>query len=154
MSAAGVPESEHAYDALYIGGYRDVKSSSAVFSLLSNSVRVQLIKQEGHLTGPGLKGSWRKETVSAKELFEVPYTSLEIVNVTKEREVTALRTFFIGPVLAALFKKENMLLNLGFHDAETGLLETPYFKIAHGNIWDCYNAITKKLALAKRSKEQ
>jgi hypothetical protein len=37
----------------------------------------------------------------------------------------------LGPVLAALYKKETMTLNVGFRD-ETGLLQTPCFKIADG----------------------
>jgi hypothetical protein len=141
-------EEDESYDALYIGGYKDVKSSSALLSVSSNSVKVQITKQQRELMGPGLKGSYRKLTVSAKNLFEVPYASLEIVNITNEREITALRTFLIGPLFAALFKKENMLLNLGFRDEETGLLQTPYFKIAHGDIWKCYTTINKRLRRA------
>jgi hypothetical protein len=62
------------------------------------------------------------------------------VNVTQEREITALRTFFVGPFWASLFKKENKFLNIGFRD-ESGLLQVLCFKMAGERVWDCYELV-------------
>jgi hypothetical protein len=142
-------EEEHAYDALYIDGYKDIKSDLILLSVLSNSIKVQTGKKET-LAEPTYLGGVRGKviTVPVKTLFEVPYTSLEVVNITHEREITALRTFLIGPLFAAYFKQENMFLNIGFRD-ETGLLQTPCFKIGHGDLEKCYNTIVRRLKRAK-----
>jgi hypothetical protein len=124
---------DHTYDTLYIDGYQDCRSNRAMLSILSNSIKVQIVWQTAEWLEP-------HEVAS----FEVPYTSLEVVNVIHEREITALRTFLIGPLFAALFKKEDLFLNLGFRD-EANLLQVPCFKIARGEIWNCYETIVRRL---------
>ena len=128
---------DHVYDAVYVDGYQDCQTNSAKISILPHSVEVHIIYQPRMEDEP-------REIASLK----IPYSSLEIVNITQEREITALRTFLVGPVFASLFKKENKFLNLGFRD-ENGLLQNPCFKIARGEIWNCYELIAKRLRRTK-----
>jgi hypothetical protein len=125
---------EHAYEAIYVDGYQDCQTSSAKITILSDGILLQITNRNDQ----------PREVASIK----IPYPSLEVVNVTEEREITALRTFIAGPLLAALFKKENKFLNLGFRD-ENGLLQNPCFKIARGEIWNCYELILKRLRRRK-----
>jgi hypothetical protein len=129
---------EFSYEAFYVDGYRNVASNTASLSLLRNFIKVEV--RDSALLEP--------TATAPLAAFEIPYLSLEMVNVTHEREITALRTALVGSVFAALFKKEDQFLNIGFRD-ENGLLQISCFKIARGQIPNCYENIIRKLRRAK-----
>ena len=112
------------YSAFYVDGYADLRSGYATIELLDDSLRVTLTDPERRL--------------------EFPYSRVEVLNVNHEREITALRTFLIGPVLAAAFKKGTLLLTLGFRDG-MGLLQLPTFRMGKDAVYACYATIMQKM---------
>jgi hypothetical protein len=134
----------HEYDAIYVDGYRDLLHANPVkLILLPEGVRIEL----GEMKGEGFGNNYSEKWV-ATDSFDFAYTTVEAVNVVREREITALRTFLIGPVLAAAFKKENRILNVGFRD-KLGLLQMPSFKIAREGVQECYEIIVKRMLKSK-----
>lgn len=121
------------YDALYYGGYGSVRNLASTIVLLADCIYVDILNE-----------------LSA----EVPYGSIEVLHMHPEREITALRTYAIGPVLAAAFKKETHLLTIGFRD-KLGILQIPSFKIAendkYGGLDRCYTAIVEQIRKTKHS---
>jgi hypothetical protein len=112
------------YRALYIDGYGNAGISTAIVYLFTDGIRLQFDKNQ----------------------IDLSYDAIEVLIVTAEREITALRTFVLGAVLAAAFKKETKVLVIGFRDG-FGLLQMPSFKMGELEIEDCYNKI-----LTRRSK--
>jgi len=106
------------YRALYIDGYGNAGISTAIVYLFTDGIRLQFDKKQINLS----------------------YDAIEVLTVTAEREITALRTFVLGAVLAAAFKKETKVLVIGFRD-KFGLLQLPSFKMGKLGIEDCYNKI-------------
>lgn len=121
---------------LYVDGYEDIEASEAVIYIFDEFVRVSTY--------------FDLEFAQGRVPFELdlPYKSIQLLNVSLEREITALRTWLIGPVLGALFKKETLMLNIGFND-ERGLLQIPSFKMEKNEVHDCYRLINERMAKAK-----
>lgn len=122
----GIPTADDtgSYSAVYIDGYGDARPSEACIELRAASFHITLGDLERHL--------------------EFPYTRIEVLNVSQEREITALRTFLIGPVLAAAFKKGTLLPTIGFRD-DKGLLQLPMFRIDRDTVYKCYATIAQKI---------
>ncbi len=127
------------YDAFYFDGYRAYLSCRAKI----------LLKPAGLSISAGdSKYGWSKN---------LNYTEIESLNITHERETTGLRTFLIGPLWAAVFKKETRLITIGFRD-DLGMLQTPSFKILHSEplsetptevTMQCYDTILQKIRESK-----
>ena len=123
---------------LYVDGYADIESSEAVVYIFDEFVRVSTYFGHEFLAHGRLPFH-----------LDLPYKSIQLLNVSLEREITALRTWLIGPVLGALFKKETLMLNIGFID-ERGLLQIPSFKMEKNEVHDCYRLIHERMAKAKK----
>ena len=119
------------YPAFYVDGYADARSGYATIQLLQDSLLVMLTDPERRL--------------------EFPYAHVEVLSISHEREITALRTFLIGPILAAAFKKGTLLLTVGFRD-EIGLLQLPMFRMGKDTLYQCYATIIQKLRTIQNSK--
>lgn len=122
------------YDAFYVDGYRNLTAKLATISLSEQSIKI-------NLSDPSADSS------NALEL-EFPYPSIEVLNITQEREITALRTWLIGPVFAAWFKKKTLTLTIGVREKD-GLLELPSFKMETGIINGCYDNLYERIQKAK-----
>jgi len=121
------------YDAVYIDGFIDMNMDTATISVLSDSI--QIFFENHHYE------------------MSLPYGAIELLTLTQEREITALRTFLIGPLLAAAFKKRTRVITIGWRD-ELGLLHLPSFKMAEDEyVGDCYTTIWKRLKELKEKKE-
>lgn len=132
---------EHNYDAFYVDGYMGVlKCNGARLKLLQNTIHVEL----GHWESWSQKEAGRAPKFTAVEMLDIPYDKVEAVNIVREREITALRTFLIGPLFAAWFKREDHLLVVGFRD-KYGLFQSPTFKIAQFKVQGCYSIIFKRV---------
>jgi hypothetical protein len=68
------------YEALYVDGYRDLLPTAAMIFLLEKEMFILI----GEM--------WNQSRI------KVGYESIQLLNILQEREVTALRTFLIGPV--------------------------------------------------------
>lgn len=106
------------YKALYIDGYANAGTSTGIVYLFSDKIQLRFDKLQ----------------------VDLSYDSIEVLAVMAEREITALRTFVIGPVLAAAFKQQTKVLMIGLRD-KLGLLQLPSFKMHELEIEDCYNKI-------------
>jgi hypothetical protein len=81
---------------------------------------------------------------SGREI-EIEYASIESLNILLQREITALRTFLIGPMFAAWLKKETKTLSIGFRD-ELNLIQTPKFVLQDNvELTRCYNLIMEQI---------
>ena len=118
------------YDAFYVDGYRNITGKLATISLSEQSIKIKF-------SDPSADSS------NALEL-EFPYSSIEVLNVTQEREITALRTWLIGPVFAAWFKKKTLTLTIGVREKD-GLLQLPSFKMETGIINSCYDNLYDRI---------
>lgn len=113
------------YDAVYIDGFVDMGMDTATISVLSDLVHIFFENHHYELS--------------------LPYSAIDLLTLTQEREITALRTFLIGPLLAAAFKKRTRVITIGWRD-ELGLLHLPSFKMAEDEyVGDCYATIWKRL---------
>jgi hypothetical protein len=121
------------FTALYIDGYEDVWSGEATISLGEKEIAI-LVGQTGNQTA-----------------FKVAYDRIESLNVLQEREITALRTFLIGPTFAAWFKKKTRTLTIGFRD-QLGLMQIPSFKMANSDISSCYKRILEQVEKSRRGR--
>ena len=118
------------YEILYIDGLKDMWGSSGTLSILPDSILIFL-------------DHYRFEQA-------IPYNAIEVLNVLQERDITALRTFLLGPVLAAAFKKKSRIITIGFRD-ELGLLQLPSFKTTSDlAIEDCYKSIVTLLKVFRQ----
>lgn len=122
------------YDAFYVDGYRNLTSKLATISLSEQSIKI-------NFSDPSPDSS------NALEL-EFPYPSIEVLNITQEREITALRTWLIGPVFAAWFKKKTLTLTIGVREKD-GLLQLPSFKMETSIINSCYDNLYERIQKAK-----
>ena len=121
------------YDAVYIDGFVDMTMDTATISVLSDLLHIFFDNHHYELS--------------------LPYSTIELLTLTQEREITALRTFLIGPLFAAAFKKRTRLITIGWRD-ELGLLHLPSFKMAEDEyVGDCYTTIWKRLKELKEKKE-
>ncbi len=122
------------FEALYIDGYANLETNThiAVVYVFDHTLHIVIVRQDGPIH------------------LNVPYESIKLLNVTEEREITALRTWLVGPMFAALFKQESKLLNIGF-TGELGLLEIPSFKMTKTDIDTCYRLISEKIRATHES---
>jgi DNA-directed RNA polymerase subunit RPC12/RpoP len=121
------------FDALYIDGYGTLETRSASIYVFEDR----------------LLTLFRRVGFEADDIrVTVNFDSIESLSVLQEREVTALRTFLVGPVLAAWLKKKTRILAIGFRD-ELGLIQTPNFKMVDLDVEQCYNAILDQLKKSK-----
>jgi len=113
------------YEAVYIDGFLDMGMDTVTISVLTDSVSIFFDNYHYEMN--------------------LPYVSIELLNVAHEREITALRTFLIGPLFAAAFKKTTRILTIGWRD-ELNLLHLPSFKMAEDNdVYLCYATIYRRL---------
>jgi len=118
------------FGAIYIEGLGDVQSCGGFLFILEPSLNIILD--------------------SGREL-EIKYASIESLNILLQREITALRTFLVGPLFAAWLKKETKTLAIGFRD-ELKLIQTPTFKLEDNvELTRCYNLITEQIRKSKRT---
>src|SRR5208337_5390014 len=83
--------------------------------------------------------------------LEIKYASIESLNILLQREITALRTFLVGPMFAAWLKKETKTLAIGFRD-ELKLIQTPKFVLQDDvELARCYNSIMKQIRKNRRT---
>src|SRR5208337_527105 len=83
--------------------------------------------------------------------IEIKYPSIESLNILLQREITALRTFLVGPFFAAWLKKETKTLAIGFRD-ELKLIQTPTFVLQDNDeLARCYNLIMEQIRKGKRA---
>lgn len=83
--------------------------------------------------------------------LECPYASIEVLNISQDREITALRIFLIGPVFAAWFKKKTLVLTIGVREND-GLLQLPSFEMETSVIDSCYEKLYDRIQKAKSAK--
>jgi len=121
------------FEALYIDGYAYLEVNEAYLSIFEDFLTVSI-----GVTEPAFD-------------FNIKYDKIKVLQVTQEREITALRSYLLGPALAALFKKRTLILNIGFEDS-LGLLENPSFKMAKPDLDECYKQIIERIARAKGKK--
>jgi len=129
------PEQEQSlikqYEAVYIDGFLDMGMDTTTISVLTDSISIFFDNHHYELN--------------------LPYSSIRLVNLTQEREITALRTFLIGPLFAAAFKKKTRILTIGWHD-ELDLLHLPSFKMAEdADVGDCYATIFRRLKQIRKT---
>ena len=122
------------YDAFYVDGYRNLTSKLATISLSERSIKISF-------------SDTPSDSSKAIEL-EFPYSSIEVLNIAQEREITALRTWLIGPVFAAWFKKTTLTLTVGIRERD-GLLQLPSFKMETSIINHCYDKLYERIQKAK-----
>jgi hypothetical protein len=118
------------FSTLYIDGYANFEVGEAFIYIFENYLRVSI--------------GAPKPTVE----FNLKYDAIKSLLVTQEREITSLRTFLLGAVLAASFKKTTLILNMSFTDS-LGLLQSPSFKLAKDDLDECYQLIIERIAKAK-----
>ncbi len=118
------------FQALYIDGYAYLEVDESYIYIFEDSLRISIGALE-----PAFD-------------FNIGYDAISVLQVTQEREITALRTYVLGPALAALFKKRTLVLNIGFNDS-LGLLQVPSFKMARNDLDECYDLIIERIAKAK-----
>jgi hypothetical protein len=112
------------FPAIYLEGLGDVRSWGAFLFISEPSLNIILD--------------------SGREI-EIEYTSIESLNILLQREITALRTFLIGPTFAAWLKKETKTLSIGFRD-ELKLIQTPKFVLQDNDeLTRCYNLIMEQI---------
>ncbi|MGO9644019.1 MAG: hypothetical protein ACLPY5_04655 [Candidatus Bathyarchaeia archaeon] len=117
------------FPAIYIEGLGDVQSSGGLIFISKSSLNIILD--------------------NGREL-EINYSSIESLNILLQREITALRTFLIGPMFAAWLKKETKTLSIGFRD-ELKLIQTPKLILQDNDeLTRCYNLIMEKIRKNKR----
>jgi hypothetical protein len=114
------------YEALYVDGYKHLPPSNSVVLILKEEIQL--------LIGETAK----------RVRIKVGYKSIELLNILQEREITAMRTFLVGPVLAAWLKKKARMLAVGFRD-ELGLFQIPTFKMDESDISKCYDTIIENV---------
>lgn len=148
-TAPSLPETGNVYDAFYVDGYQDLPSSRATISLSEERIEITF--------------AFRRRNSSQAFKLKFPFASIEVLNITQEREITALRTFLftatdkligtksglMGPVYAAWLKKKTLSLTIGVR--ENGLLELPSFKMETGIINSCYAKLYERIQKAKAS---
>ena len=122
------------YDALYVDGYRNLTSKIATISLCEESIKITFSDPSS-------------DPFAALEV-EIPYSSIEVLNIALQREITALRTWLIGPVFAAWFKKTTLTLIIGLREKD-GLLQLPSFKMETSIINDCYDRLYERVQKAR-----
>jgi hypothetical protein len=123
-----------AYNVIYVDGYGNVGAAQGYIHLLPEAVHI--------VVGD------KPETCFQ---FDVSYGSIQVFNITLEREISALRTWLVGPVLAAWWKKKTRSLTIGFQN-ELGVIEMPMFKMTDYDINDCYQTIVGRIRDAKDRK--
>jgi len=117
------------FEAVYIDGFANLEMGGALIALTESSLNIFLENTQTEL--------------------EIRYDSIESLNVNLDREITASRTFVLGPVLAAYFKQETKVLTIGFKD-ELGLIQTPIFKLkSKEELTKCYNSIREQIRKRK-----
>jgi hypothetical protein len=94
------------FPALYVDGYAYLETNEAFIYVFEDFLRVSIGTSEPTFD------------------FNLKYDTIEALQVLEEREITALRTYLIGPTLAALFKKRTLILDIGFSDS-LGLQQNP-----------------------------
>lgn len=124
------PSDINSYPAIYVDGFGNEETGHATIELFEDTVRVKFTDYQPE-----------------KEL-EFPYTHIEVLNINQEREITGLRTFLVGPVLAAAFKKGVLELMVGFRD-ENELLQLPKFQMEKDTIYNCYATVLAKMRAAR-----
>jgi hypothetical protein len=122
------------FAVLYIDGWANIRATQAHIYLLTNEVHIVCYPS----------GSIPIYGDPTNIQTDIPYERIELLNVTQEREITALRTWLVGPVLSAWLKKKTMILTIGFRN-EFGLLEVPSFKVSDDEIDDCYRSISDRI---------
>ncbi|MGO9643624.1 MAG: hypothetical protein ACLPY5_02620 [Candidatus Bathyarchaeia archaeon] len=112
------------FPAIYLEGLGDIQSSSGFLFISKPSLNIIFD--------------------SGREL-EIKYASIESLNILLQREITALRTFLVGPMFAAWLKKETKTFAIGFRD-ELKLIQTPKFVLQDdGELTRCYNLIMEQI---------
>jgi len=123
------------FDALYIDGQGSILSATSTIFVLDTHAHIVLGESNNIVQ------------------FEIPYADIQSLNILQEREITALRTFLVGPVLAAWLKKKTQVLAVGYRDS-LGLLQTPTFKVENSEIKKCYDAIMAQVARQRSNVEK
>lgn len=124
------------FEAFYIDGYANLETNAhiAVIYIFDDTLHLVIVRQD--------------ETQHLH--LDIPYGSVKLLNVTEEREISALRTWVVGPAFGALWKQESKFLNIGF-TSELGLLEIPSFKMTKTDIDTCYRMINEKIRAIRES---
>ena len=137
------------YDAFYVDGYRNLTSTPATISLSKEGIEI---------TFSNIRSITKAHEASEAFKLEIPYASIEVLNITQEREITALRTLLftgmdrylgtksglMGSVLAAWNKKKTLNLTIGVREKD-GLLQLPSFKMETSIIDGCYEKLYERV---------
>jgi len=117
------------FPTIYLEGLGDVQSSGGLLFITEPSLNI---------------------VFDSGTEVEIKYASIESLNLLLQREITALRTFLIGPTFAAWLKKETKTLAIGFRD-ELKLIQTPIFVLKdNGELTRCYNLIMEQIRKNKK----
>ena len=127
-------EGDSVFDAIYIDGYRNLASTLAKITLLDEMIQITL---------------YDPSVESKIQTLQFSYSSIELLNIAQEREITALRTFLVGPLFAAWLKKKTLILMIGIRKQD-GLLQIPSFKIEASVINACYEKLRDRIEKAKK----
>jgi len=119
------------FEVVYVDGFANREMSGGVIALTDSSLNILFENPQTEL--------------------KISYTSIESLSVNLEREITALRTFLVGPTFAAWLKKETKTLAIGFRD-ELKLIQTPRFVLYdNDHLARCYNSIMKQIRKNRRT---
>jgi hypothetical protein len=123
------------YQAIYLDGYRDLQPSPSTISLREKNFEFLIGEAENRVA------------------IERGYDAIQSLNLLQEREITALRTFLMGPTFAALLKKNTRTLTIGFRD-ELGLMQTLAFKMTEEDLEACYEKMMNRIRKLKGLPEE
>jgi len=141
-------EKKGEFYALYVDGYRNLTGKLAMISLAEQSIKINFFEPPTDSYDALRPISFKVSRAISLNQLEFPYSSIEVLNIGMEREITALRTFLIGPVFAAWFKKKTLTLTIGVREKDR-LLQLLSFKMETSTINDCYDRVYERLQKAK-----
>jgi hypothetical protein len=122
------------FPAIYIDGYGNLSSDAAKMLLTEDEIYLFI----GAIETPdewAIRGG-------KLAIVEIGYDAIRSLTTLEQREITALRTFLIGPLLAAWLKKKTRCIAIGFQD-ELGLIQTPTLAMDETDINRTYEIILR-----------